>query len=172
MSSAKKTYSLLVLPLACSTLWQPTSETEEKGFSLLEVIIALAILAVGLVTLLELFAGSLRLTGKATQRTLAVIHAQNVMDSVFAQEFLEDGEDGGELSDGYFWRMNVQEIFLDEEGEGSEAASPANRHTDFHLKEIEVRIGWEEGERQRSFILRSMRALLDDPTNTLKETDQ
>ena len=163
---------MLVLPLACSAFWQRTSETEEKGFSLLEVIIALSILAVGLVALLELFAGSLRLTGKATQRTLAVIHAQNVMDSFFAQEFLEDGEDGGKLSDGYFWQVNVQEIFLDEEGEGSEAASPVNRHTDLHLMEIEVRISWEEAEKQRSFVLRSMRALPDDPTNTLKETDQ
>ena len=89
------------------------------------------------------------------------------MDSLFAQEFLEDGEDGGELSDGYFWRANVQEIFLDEEGEGSEAASPVNRHTDLHLMEIEVRISWEEAEKQRSFVLRSMRALPDDPTNTL-----
>lgn len=167
---------MLALPFACSAIRQHPSErtsgTEEKGFSLLEVIIALSILAVGLVTLLELFAGSLRLTGKASQRTLAVIHAQNVMDSLFAQGFLEDGEDSGELSDGYFWQANVQEIFPDEEGEDSEAASPDNRRTFFHLKEIEIRIGWEEGERQRSFVLRSMRALLDDPTNTLKETDQ
>jgi len=88
---------MLVLPFAFRAIWQRSSETEEKGFSLLEVIIALAILAIGLVTLLELFAGSLRLTGKATQRTLAVIHAQNVMDSFFAQDFLEDGEDSGEL---------------------------------------------------------------------------
>ncbi len=164
---------MLALPFACSAIWQHpseqrTAEIEEKGFTLLEVIIALSILAVGLVTIIELFAGSLRLTGKASQRTLAVIHAQNVMDSLFAQEFLEDGEDSGELPDGYFWRANVQEIFPDEEGEGSEEASPDNRHTDFHLKEIEVFIGWEEGERQRNFVLRSMRALLDDPTNTLK----
>ena len=47
MSSAKKTYLPLVLPFAGSAMWQRTSqrtsETEEKGFSLLEVIIALAI---------------------------------------------------------------------------------------------------------------------------------
>ena len=167
MSSAKKTYLPLVLPFAGSAMWQRTSETEEKGFSLLEVIIAMAILAIGLVTLLELFAGSLRLTGKATQRTLAVIYAQNVMDSFFAQDFLEDGEDSGELPDGYFWQANVQEIFPDEEGDGSATASPANRRTDFHLMEIEVRIGWEEGQRQRSFVLRSMRAFLDNPMSTL-----
>ncbi len=144
------------------------------GFTLLEVMIALAILAVGLVAVLELFAGSLRLTGKASHRTQAVIHAQNVMDGFFAPDFLEDGEENGELPGGFFWRARVQEIFPDETEE--EAAERANDTLGgetalLHIKEITVSVGWEEGEGHRSFELRSMRIMYEDE-DSLKEGER
>lgn len=143
----------------------------KAGFTLLEIMIALSILAVGLVAVLELFAGSLRLTGKASHRTQAVIHAQNVMDGFFAPDFLEDGEDSGELPDGFFWRARVQEIFPDETEE--EAAERENdtmggETSLLHIKEITVSIGWEEGESRRSFELRSMRVMYED-ADSLRE---
>ncbi len=135
------------------------------GFTLLEIMIALSILAVGLVAVLELFAGSLRLTGKASHRTQAVIHAQNVMDGFFAPDFLEDGEDSGELPDGFFWRARVQEIFPDEtEEEAAERENDAlgGQASLLHIKEITVSVGWEEGDSRRSFELRSMRLMYED----------
>ena len=144
------------------------------GFTLLEVMVALSILAVGLVAVLELFAGSLRLTGKASHRTQAVIHAQNVMDGFFGPDFLEDGEESGELPDGFFWRAQVQEIFPDETEE--EAAQRANDELGgeaslLHIKAIRVSVGWGEGERQRSFELRSMRLMYEEP-DSLKEGEE
>ena len=152
-----------------------SANIRRAGFTLLEIMVALSIMAVGLVAVLELFAGSLRLTGKASHRTQAVIHAQNVMDGLFAQSFLEDGEEDGELPDGFFWRAYVQEIFPDETeigGVGIEDPAQDRQTTSFHLKEITVSIGWEEGERHRSFDLRSLRVLYDAPTNSLKEEEQ
>ena len=136
------------------------------GFTLLEIMVALSILAVGLVAVLELFAGSLRLTGKASHRTQAVIHAQNVMDGFFAPGFLEDGEESGELPDGFFWRARVQEIFPDEtEEEAAERENDAlgGEASLLHIKEITVSVGWGEGESQRSFELRSMRLMYEEP---------
>jgi len=144
------------------------------GFTLLEVMIALSILAVGLVAVLELFAGSLRLTGKASHRTQAVIHAQNVMDGFFAPDFLEDGEDSGELPDGFFWRARVREIFPDEteeevaERENDELGGQASL---LHIKEITVSVGWEEGDSRRSFELRSMRVMYED-ADSLREGER
>ena len=141
------------------------------GFTLLEIMIALSILAVGLVAVLELFAGSLRLTGKASHRTQAVIHAQNVMDGFFAPDFLEDGEDGGELPAGFFWRARVQEIFPDETEEEAEERDNdelGGEASLLHIKEITVSVGWEEGESHRSFELRSMRIMYED-TDSLEE---
>lgn len=131
------------------------------GFTLLEVMVALTILAVGLVTVLELLAGSMRLGGKASHRTQAALYGQNVMDRIFAQAVLEDGEQGGKFPNGYSWQVRVREIYPDDDDDRlrPEEESP----TDFlHLKEIEVRIGWHEYSEPKVFILRSLRAFTEE----------
>ena len=96
------------------------------------------------------------------------------MDGFFGPDFLEDGEESGELPDGFFWRAQVQEIFPDETEE--EAAERANDELGgeaslLHIKEIRVSVGWGEGERQRSFELRSMRLMYEEP-DSLKEGEE
>jgi len=134
-----------------------------RGFTLLEIMVALAILATGIVTVLELFGGSLRLGSKASQRTQAVIYAQNVMDRVLAKERLEDGEDSGEFPGGYRWQAQVQEVHPPEE-DTKRLQSNRQQATDFfHLKEIEVGVFWSEGVGQQSYLLRSLRTQTDQP---------
>jgi general secretion pathway protein I len=148
------------LPLALRT---PHSTLHTaRGFTLLEIMVALAILATGIVTVLELFGGSLRLGGKASQRTQAVIYAQNVMERVLATERLEDGQNSGEFPGGYRWEARVQEVQLPEDD--NKRLSNREQATDFfHLKEIQVGVFWSEGVGQQSYLLRSMRAQADQP---------
>jgi hypothetical protein len=122
--------------------------------------VALAILAIGIVTVLELFAGSLRLGTKASRHTQAALYGQNIMDRVFAQSTLNDGEEGGELPGGYAWRARVQEIHPDENRTRlqPERQSPTDF---FHLKEIEVRVSWAEGSGE--LVLHSLRTLTEQP---------
>lgn len=134
-----------------------------SGFTLLEIMVALAILATGIVTVLELFGGSLRLGSKASQRTQAVIYAQNVMDRVLAKERLEDGEDSGELPGGYRWQVRVQEVHPPEENAKRLQPNRPQVTDFFHLKEIEVGVFWSEGVGQQSYILRSLRTQSDQP---------
>ena len=147
-----------------SELRTPNSELRTpRGFTLLEIMVALAILATGIVTVLELFGGSLRLGGKASHRTQAVIYAQNVMDRVLAKERLEDGEDSGEFPGGYRWQARVQEVHPPEE-EAKRLQSNRQQATDFfHLKDIEVGVFWSEGVGQQSYLLRSLRTQTDQP---------
>jgi len=146
-----------------SRLRTPHSKSRTpNGFTLLEVMVALAVLAVGIVSVLEVFGGSLRLDVKASRRTQAIIYAQNVMDRVLAQPTLQDGEEAGEFPGGYSWRAQVQEIHPDED----RARLQPNRQsaTDFfHLKEIQVGVYWREGAGQQSFVLHSLRTLSDQP---------
>ena len=138
---------------------QPLS-LSSPGFTLLEVMVALTILALGLVTVLELFAGSTRLGVKASQRTQAAIYAQNVMDRLFAQQTLEDGELSGELPNGYVWRARVQEIYPDDD---NNRLREGDNQTDFlHLKEIIVSIVWEENAGPQEFLLHSLRAVPEE----------
>jgi general secretion pathway protein I len=131
------------------------------GFTLLEVMVALAILAIGLVTVLELFAGSLRLVTKASRHSQAAIYAQNEMDRLFSQTTLTDGEESGDLPDGYYWRARVQEIYPEEDR--TRLQPQRQNPTDFlHLKEIEVNVGWQENGQEQTFTLRSLRTLTDE----------
>jgi hypothetical protein len=124
--------------------------------------VALAVLAVGIVTVLELFGGSMRLGAKASSRTQAVIYAQNVMDRLFAEDTLNDGEETGELPGGYYWRARVQEIHPDEDR--SRLQPNQQSPTDFlHLKELEVSVSWEENLGRQVFVLRSLRAISEQP---------
>jgi len=135
-----------------------------QGFTLLEVMVALAILALGMVTVLELFAGSLRIGVKASRHTQAAIYAQNVMDRVFAQSLLEDGETGGEFPGGYAWRARIQEVHLD--NDHSRLQPNRSNQTDlFHLKEIEVQLRWSEEGGVKTFVVKSLRTQAEQPNN-------
>ena len=54
-----------------------------KGFSLLEVMVALAILGMALVAIFQLFSLNLRSTKKAEDYTKAIFYARSMMDEAF-----------------------------------------------------------------------------------------
>ncbi|RLC45825.1 MAG: hypothetical protein DRH70_06740 [Candidatus Coatesbacteria bacterium] len=81
-----------------------------SGFTLLEVMVALAILAIGLVTVMQLFAGALRLSRVNRGLTKAVFIAQQVMDDLVLRVDLKDGyEDSGE-EEGYSWTARAEKL--------------------------------------------------------------
>ena len=136
--------------------------TDNNGFTLLEVMVALAVLAVGIVTVLELFGGGLRLMTKASKRTQAVVYAQNVMDRLLAQSTLGDGDDGGQFPGGFSWRAQVYEIHPDDETSRLQP-NRQNQTEFFHLKQIDVGVYWREGVGEQSYVLRSLRTITDQP---------
>lgn len=130
----------------------------QAAFTLLEVMVALAILALGLVTVLELFAGSLRLGSKASRHTQAAIYAQNEMDRLFARPTLEEREEGGELPQGYAWRVRVHEVRPDDTP--TQLSARQQNPTDlFRLYAIEVEVRWQEYGTRHTFTLRSLRTI-------------
>lgn len=133
-----------------------------RGFTLLEVMVALSVLAVGIAAVLELFGGSLRLTAKSSKRTQAVVYAQNVMDRFLAQSTLDDGSDGGEFPSGFSWRAQVSEIRPDDNDSGLQQRSQ-NQPEFFRLKQINVEVFWSEGVGEQSYALRSLRTVTDQP---------
>ena len=52
----------------------------QRGFTLLEIMVALAIMAVALVTVMQLFSGALRSAKTSYDYTLAVVGAKEKMD--------------------------------------------------------------------------------------------
>jgi len=88
-----------------------------KGFTLLEVMISLAILAIGLVTVMQLFSSSLRNAKVSQDYTKAVFAARQMLEQILVEEKDFDGfSDSGvfENLQGYSWDV-VSELYEPEE---------------------------------------------------------
>lgn len=129
----------------------------QRGFTLLEVLVASSIAAIGIVTVLELFAGSSRLAGAATRQSEATITARAVMDQALWQADLDNGliqDRWGE----YAWTLEVRPI---EPQFGSTEENPReNESVEYELKEVVVTVRWNvSGGAEKSITLNSARIM-------------
>lgn len=79
----------------------------QQGFSLLEVIAAIAVLAIAFAALMQVAGSSLSLTARANERTQAALRARTLLDGAFVMEPVKEGASDGRFDDIYRWRMNV-----------------------------------------------------------------
>ncbi|HEY4291681.1 prepilin-type N-terminal cleavage/methylation domain-containing protein [Luteibacter sp.] len=83
------------------------SHQGQRGFTLLEVIAAIAVLAVAFAALMQVAGSSLRLTAKAGDRSIAALHARAVLDGAYVVDPLQPGVTQGKFDDNYRWRLTV-----------------------------------------------------------------
>jgi type II secretory pathway pseudopilin PulG len=123
----------------------------------LEVLIATAIAAVGIVSVLELFAGSTRLAGVSSEQTLAIAVGRAVMDQALWQGDLDDQTVTGQY-DKFNWTLAVDGV-EPELGRGEEEERE-NESQDYELKRIVVTVNWAAlGGREKAIVLESARIM-------------
>lgn len=66
---------------------------KEGGFTLLEIMVAIAIMAIGLVTVMQVFSGAMRSAKVSFDYSCAVIGAKKIMDNALSCRSLEDFEE-------------------------------------------------------------------------------
>ena len=89
---------------------------KQRGFSLLEMIIAFSILAVSLGILLRIFSSGITTAQVADDYTNAVQIANNLLAKTGVEKPLKLGEELGEENDFYHWRVRVsQKTFVSPE---------------------------------------------------------
>ncbi len=87
------------------------NRTSYKGFTLLEVMVALAIIATALVTLLGTHLMSLNLAQKNKEQTLEVMLARQKMEELFTVPFESVNSDSGDFAPEhpeYKWEISVE----------------------------------------------------------------
>jgi general secretion pathway protein I len=85
------------------------------GFTLLEVIVALAILSLGVTLTLSLISGSLRNIRNAQLRGRVVQHAESVMEIILLDDTIREARTiAGDFQDGMRWVAKVEEYQQEE----------------------------------------------------------
>lgn len=82
-----------------------------RGFTLLEVLLAVVVLALAMGLLVSMLARGLNQVKRAQYETEASLHAQSLLDSLGVIEPLAEGERSGEFEGGrYRYRLQVREV--------------------------------------------------------------
>jgi hypothetical protein len=113
----------------------------------LEVVVAMTILGIGVVTLLEIFSAGLRLGSRSSAATEAMAYGRQAMDEILLRRKIEEGARQGVLNDRTRWRLEVEPI-----REPSETLALSSA---WELKEITLDMQVIEAGRARPLELRT-----------------
>src|SRR3970282_3006505 len=113
----------------------------QGGFAMLEVLVAMTIVALGVVTVVEIFSMGLRLGSRSADQTEAMTYGRQVMDDFLVTTKLEQGSEQGSLQDVGRWKVFVRPA-------ENPSADPALSSA-WELKEVimELRLSDAGGER-------------------------
>lgn len=84
--------------------------SNQTGFTLLEVMVALAVLAVGAALTLSLISGTLANIRKVQLRTRTIQHAETVMEMALLDDVRRATTFRGDFEDGTRWSVQVDEV--------------------------------------------------------------
>lgn len=82
----------------------------QTGFSLIEIIAAFLIFAIGFGVLLQILTMSLRMADRSQEYTQATLWAESRLDAVGVGTPLQAGNWSGSFQDQYHWTMQVRQI--------------------------------------------------------------
>jgi len=131
----------------------------DNGFSLLEVIVALSIMAIGYVTVFNLFSASVKSVGMSDQYMRAVQLANSKLSEMEMMNYEADNLAGTFESDESFqWSLQIEPY-------DSELNNPEEN---INLSKITLRVFWGENEKQRNVELVTLK--VDGSTNPASDS--
>ena len=141
---------LLANSKAANRRFRRMSTFSDKGFTLIEILVAISVLSIAMVVILQLFSGGLRSSKTSEAYTKGIFHAREKMEEILLGTELSEEVSEGEFEDGYRWRS---EILREEQSEKEAAKLP------FELYHIRVDVFWDEGAKEKDFTITTMKLL-------------
>lgn len=129
-------------------------EPETRGFTLLEVLVALAIAGLALTALFAAGSSGLFATDAAARAEEALERAQSHLAAVGRDTALVAENLSGDDGAGYRWHILVRPLESRTISPGNGVFGPAVTAT---LYEVDVAISWRQGRRARRVALRTLR---------------
>jgi len=132
----------------------PVLDTGVKGgFTLIEVVVAIAILGIALTVIIELFAGGLRLARTSKEYTKAVNYVNTKMEEINSQKILEEGMTEGEFDETFHWRVTMNKVNM------LAVERPWEVKVPIQLFKIKVDVVWKSGPKERSTGIETYRTM-------------
>lgn len=131
------------------------ASARQRGYTLIEVIVAFALLAAALTLLLGTLSGAARQVRGAADAGRAALYAQSLMAQVGVGEPLKPGTKDGEFEGGrYRWALDVRR-WEDPSKPPDALIDPAAPQ----LLEVRVGIEWGDGGPTQRLLLRTLRLM-------------
>jgi general secretion pathway protein I len=122
--------------------------SSQKGFTLLEILVAFVILAVAITSIVQLFSSNIRAISASDKYTAAAVSAETKMRDILAGDKLEERSWSETSDDGY-----IMDILI------SETLKERNDNIPKKLMEIDLTIYWPAGSKKKSLILRTLKVI-------------
>lgn len=120
----------------------------QHGFSLIEVIAAFLIFALGFGVLLQILTSSLHVAQRSEAYTQAALWAQSTLDVVGVGELLEEGQASGRFDDRYRWDMDIHRV---DPGDVTDATEDERLAIELYQVDLFVRWGSPGREHEARF---------------------
>jgi len=119
------------------------------GFTLLEVVVAMAIVGLGVVALLEIFSLGLRLGARSSVETESMAYGRLVMDEILARRNIDEGATQGNLQNRGRWHLRTKQV--------NEPERTLALGAGWELKEVTVAVRLTDAGRERDVELKTFR---------------
>lgn len=137
------------------------SHRNQRGFTLIEVVIAFALLAFALTLLLGSLTNATKQVRTSNDYGRAALHAQSLLDQAGVGEALAVGQTNGELEDGrYRWDMTVSPF--------NDPTAPPRQAQVLgapQLFQIDLNVRWGDGGPRQTLHLQSLRLVTPTDIN-------
>ena len=88
----------------------PIARNRQAGFSLIEMVAAFLVFAIGIGILMQVLATSMHSTRQSSDYTMAALWAESKLDVIGVGEPIEPGSTNGRFDDTYSWQLDIQQV--------------------------------------------------------------
>ena len=88
----------------------PFAPSRQAGFSLIEMVAAFLVFAIGIGVMMQILATSMHNTRSSSDYTMAALWAETKLDVIGVGAPIEEGSSNGSFDDNYSWQLDLRKV--------------------------------------------------------------